>query len=189
MRRRVVCPRSHPASLHARGLSGPFGKGSQCFKNPRAALCSGSFAAFATGSQCFTGGHPPDPQWAAPSSRQSGIYGLELRHGAGGAVAHPPKLCTCRVSPRSPLRPAAPCAWSYRGGRGRPGRGQTVSCGQAGFALARPPAPRLPRPAGPPRRAGLPGRGQTVSRGQAGFALARTHRARAAAAWQASATW
>ena len=45
MRRRVVCPRSHPASPYARRLLGGFGGGSQCFprgttpRTPRVAPC------------------------------------------------------------------------------------------------------------------------------------------------------
>src|SRR5215469_8195729 len=69
MRRRVVCPRSHPASLYVRRPPASFPNGSQCCK-PLAAICSGSFRARADGlavprTSCrskFGGLRPPPPQ-------------------------------------------------------------------------------------------------------------------------------
>jgi hypothetical protein len=60
MRRRVVCPRSHPASLYARRPPASFPSGSQCSKLQRRSMLGG-FYPLASGSQYLPEGTPPPP--------------------------------------------------------------------------------------------------------------------------------
>src|SRR5215469_13059136 len=65
MRRRVVCPRSHPASLYVRSLLSSFPVARCAFPgdtpDPGVALCSEPFELLPGGSLYLPGGRPPEP--------------------------------------------------------------------------------------------------------------------------------